>query len=92
MTLRCIYHAIYGPVNHIDRITSTLRGSLVPYILRPLPGTGTQHHPPFNVKTQSTRLEITMSVANEFETANAKYAASFDKGGLQLPPQRYSIH
>ncbi|PKY07132.1 carbonic anhydrase [Aspergillus campestris IBT 28561] len=29
-----------------------------------------------------------MSVAKEFEAANAKYAASFDKGGLQLPPQR----
>lgn len=32
-----------------------------------------------------------MSVAKEFEAANAKYAASFDKGGLQLPPQRYFI-
>ncbi|PLB37101.1 beta-class carbonic anhydrase [Aspergillus candidus] len=29
-----------------------------------------------------------MSVAKEFEAANAEYAASFDKGGLQLPPQR----
>ncbi|CAG8920259.1 unnamed protein product [Penicillium salamii] len=29
-----------------------------------------------------------MSVAKEFETANAKYAASFTKGDLQLPPQR----
>ncbi|KAL4789249.1 carbonic anhydrase [Aspergillus venezuelensis] len=28
-----------------------------------------------------------MSVAKEFEAANAKYAASFTKGGLQLPPQ-----
>lgn len=30
-----------------------------------------------------------MSVAAEFETANAKYAASFTKGDLALPPQRY---
>ncbi|KAI3110804.1 hypothetical protein CBS147333_4666 [Penicillium roqueforti] len=29
-----------------------------------------------------------MSVAKEFEAANAKYAASFTKGDLQLPPQR----
>ncbi|CAL5866238.1 uncharacterized protein PFLUO_LOCUS445 [Penicillium psychrofluorescens] len=29
-----------------------------------------------------------MSVAKEFESANAKYAASFTKGDLQLPPQR----
>lgn len=30
-----------------------------------------------------------MSVAKEFEAANANYAASFAKGDLQLPPQRY---
>lgn len=30
-----------------------------------------------------------MSVANEVEAANAEYAASFTKGDLQLPPQRY---
>lgn len=30
-----------------------------------------------------------MSVAAEFETANAEYAASFTKGDLALPPQRY---
>ncbi|KAJ5991410.1 hypothetical protein N7499_003826 [Penicillium canescens] len=29
-----------------------------------------------------------MSVAKEFEAANANYAASFTKGDLQLPPQR----
>ncbi|KAJ5796077.1 uncharacterized protein N7518_004617 [Penicillium psychrosexuale] len=29
-----------------------------------------------------------MSVAKEFEAANAKYVASFTKGDLQLPPQR----
>ncbi|KAJ5189193.1 Carbonic anhydrase [Penicillium cf. griseofulvum] len=29
-----------------------------------------------------------MSVAKEFEVANANYAASFTKGDLQLPPQR----
>ncbi|KAL4941420.1 hypothetical protein BDV06DRAFT_223173 [Aspergillus oleicola] len=29
-----------------------------------------------------------MSVAKEFEAANAKYAASFTKKDLQLPPQR----
>ncbi|GLI79109.1 hypothetical protein PoHVEF18_007434 [Penicillium ochrochloron] len=29
-----------------------------------------------------------MSVAAEFETANAEYAASFTKGDLALPPQR----
>ncbi|KAL3494961.1 carbonic anhydrase [Aspergillus germanicus] len=29
-----------------------------------------------------------MSVAKEFEVANEKYAASFTKGGLVLPPQR----
>ncbi|KAL4811596.1 carbonic anhydrase [Aspergillus spinulosporus] len=29
-----------------------------------------------------------MSAAQEFEAANAKYAASFNKGDLQLPPQR----
>lgn len=29
-----------------------------------------------------------MSVAAEFEAANAKYAASFTKGELALPPQR----
>ncbi|OJJ56509.1 hypothetical protein ASPSYDRAFT_70496 [Aspergillus sydowii CBS 593.65] len=29
-----------------------------------------------------------MSVAKEFEAANANYAASFAKGDLQLPPQR----
>lgn len=33
--------------------------------------------------------ETIMSVAKEFEAANAKYAASFTKGDLQLPPQRY---
>jgi carbonic anhydrase len=33
-----------------------------------------------------------MSVAAEFETANAKYAASFTKGDLALPPQRYEKH
>lgn len=31
---------------------------------------------------------ITMSVAKEFEVANATYVASFTKGDLQLPPQR----
>jgi hypothetical protein len=30
-----------------------------------------------------------MSVAKEFEAANEKYAASFTKGDLVLPPQRY---
>jgi carbonic anhydrase len=30
-----------------------------------------------------------MSVAKEFEQANAKYAASFDKGGLAIPPARH---
>lgn len=30
-----------------------------------------------------------MSVAKEFEAANANYVASFTKGDLQLPPQRY---
>ncbi|KAL4964057.1 beta-class carbonic anhydrase [Aspergillus stella-maris] len=29
-----------------------------------------------------------MSAAKEFEAANARYAASFTKGDLQLPPQR----
>lgn len=29
-----------------------------------------------------------MSVAKEFEQANAKYANSFDKGDLALPPAR----
>ncbi|KAK9850510.1 hypothetical protein MYU51_011979 [Penicillium brevicompactum] len=29
-----------------------------------------------------------MSVAKEFEAANANYVASFTKGDLQLPPQR----
>ncbi|KAL4761542.1 beta-class carbonic anhydrase [Aspergillus foveolatus] len=29
-----------------------------------------------------------MTAAQEFEAANAKYAASFNKGDLQLPPQR----
>ncbi|KAJ5084040.1 hypothetical protein NUU61_008619, partial [Penicillium alfredii] len=29
-----------------------------------------------------------MSVAQEFEAANAQYAASFTKGSLALPPQR----
>ena len=29
-----------------------------------------------------------MSVAKEFEEANAQYAAKFDKGGLALPPAR----
>lgn len=29
-----------------------------------------------------------MSVAREFEAANEKYAASFTKGGLPLPPAR----
>jgi len=29
-----------------------------------------------------------MSVASEFEAANEKYAASFTKGGLPLPPAR----
>ncbi|KAJ6010802.1 hypothetical protein N7451_002214 [Penicillium sp. IBT 35674x] len=29
-----------------------------------------------------------MSVAQEFESANAKYAASFNKGDLPLPPAR----
>ncbi|OQE46354.1 hypothetical protein PENCOP_c001G04642 [Penicillium coprophilum] len=29
-----------------------------------------------------------MSVAKEFEAANANYVASFTKGNLQLPPQR----
>jgi carbonic anhydrase len=28
------------------------------------------------------------SVAKEFESANAKYAASFNKGDLALPPAR----
>lgn len=32
-----------------------------------------------------------MSVAKEAEIANAKYAASFTKGDLALPPQRYGI-
>lgn len=32
-----------------------------------------------------------MAVATEFEAANANYAASFTKGDLQLPPQRYVI-
>ena len=32
--------------------------------------------------------ETIMSVAKEFEAANAKYVASFTKGDLQLPPQR----
>lgn len=31
---------------------------------------------------------IKMTAAQEFEAANAKYAASFNKGDLQLPPQR----
>lgn len=31
---------------------------------------------------------ISMSVAKEFELANANYVASFTKGDLQLPPQR----
>lgn len=30
-----------------------------------------------------------MSVAKEFEAANAKYASSFTKGSLALPPARY---
>ena len=30
-----------------------------------------------------------MSVAQEVEAANAQYAASFSKGDLALPPQRY---
>ncbi|OGM39196.1 carbonic anhydrase [Aspergillus bombycis] len=29
-----------------------------------------------------------MSVAKEFEVANTEYAASFSKGGLQIPPKR----
>lgn len=29
-----------------------------------------------------------MSVASEFEAANQKYAASFTKGDLALPPAR----
>lgn len=32
-----------------------------------------------------------MSVAHEVEAANAKYAASFTKGDLALPPQRYVL-
>ena len=32
-----------------------------------------------------------MSVAKEFEAANANYVASFTKGDLQLPPQRYVV-
>lgn len=32
-----------------------------------------------------------MSVAQEAEVANAKYAASFTKGDLALPPQRYAL-
>jgi hypothetical protein len=34
---------------------------------------------------------IIMSVAKEFEAANEKYAASFTKGDLVLPPQRYGL-
>jgi hypothetical protein len=30
-----------------------------------------------------------MSVAKEFEAANANYVASFTKSDLQLPPQRF---
>lgn len=30
-----------------------------------------------------------MTVAAEFEAANEKYAATFDKGSLPLPPGRY---
>jgi len=33
-----------------------------------------------------------MSVAAEFEAANQKYAASFAKGDLPLPPGRYLLH
>lgn len=33
-----------------------------------------------------------MSVAAEFEAANAKYASSFTKGDLALPPQRCVKH
>lgn len=29
-----------------------------------------------------------MSIAKEFEAANANYVASFTKGDLELPPQR----
>jgi hypothetical protein len=32
-----------------------------------------------------------MTVAQQVEVANAQYAASFTKGDLALPPQRYSI-
>jgi carbonic anhydrase len=32
-----------------------------------------------------------MTVANEFEQANAKYAENFDKGHLALPPARGAI-
>jgi hypothetical protein len=31
-----------------------------------------------------------MSVAKEFEAANANYASSFTKGSLALPPARYA--
>lgn len=30
-----------------------------------------------------------MSVAREFEAANANYVSTFDKGALPLPPARY---
>lgn len=30
-----------------------------------------------------------MTVAQEFESANETYAASFAKGNLQLPPKQY---
>jgi carbonic anhydrase len=32
-----------------------------------------------------------MTVANEFEQDNAKYAKSFDKGDLALPPARLVV-
>jgi len=33
-------------------------------------------------------MSFIMSVASEFEAANQKYAASFTKGDLALPPAR----
>lgn len=38
----------------------------------------------------TTTTSFDMSVSAEFEAANEKYAASFDKGDLPLPPRRYA--
>lgn len=48
----------------------------------------TPNKQPTKKKKKKKRKEKKMSVASEFEAANEKYAASFTKGGLPLPPAR----